>query len=648
MDTAFLSRITQAYGGDLSEVAGWIKANHPRDVADTLSHADEYVRGRFRFEERWDLEQTHVPVDLGDPVDWLKQPGNDPEFVYALNRMNFWKTLGKAWLFTQDERYSEAFVRQASDWIRNVPHTNENAKAWRTLETGVRLETWTRALGMMEGSKAVTDDFLTLLSDSLKEQCRYLMTVWDDYQRLSNWGIMANHGLFLAGVLLETQSWQTEAIRRLTEEVDMQVYDDGSHWEQSAMYHNEMLHQLLSVLFTARRLHIPLADRTISKVHQMARVSASWQLPDGTEPTLGDSDVIDQRDLMELAAVYFEDPLLKAKGERIPSSDAAWELGMDGIKAYGRLSIAHPSRKLTLLEDSGNAYWEDKGTLLHFKAGTLGAGHGHADQLSFDLYAQGRQVLLDPGRYTYVPGRDRYAFKESAAHNTVKIDGLDCYECKDSWEYSRMSCPTGFRGKEKEGHAYLEAGQLGWQKLGVFVRRKLIVIDSRLFVVCDELYSGGEHTLENFLHFHPDGKLTRKDDHSFLWQGPGGNLWGQVVGADTMIETSGFYSPHYNQKVPIQVLRTSLHGTGFQCLYTVLSLDGPVAIHKQAVHSVFKGITFPDVSIESFTINGWTLMVSHKEWGSPTDSAEAGGHVGWGQCILFEETQKNIGCVLAW
>ena len=67
-------------------------------------------------------------------------------------------------------------------------------------------------------------------------------------------------------------------------------------------------------------------------------------------------------------------------------------------------------------------------------AGTLGAGHGHSDQLHVDLYARGEDILTDAGRYTYVNKPERFEFKNSSAHNTVTVDDEEVYTPVDSWE----------------------------------------------------------------------------------------------------------------------------------------------------------------------------------------------------------------------
>src|SRR4030095_15782656 len=56
--------------------------------------------------------------------------------------------------------------------------------------------------------------------------------------------------------------------------------------------------------------------------------------------------------------------------------------------------------------------------------GTNNCGHAHADALSFELAANGRTLLIDPGTFTYTGSKDeRDWFRSSAAHNTLTVDG---------------------------------------------------------------------------------------------------------------------------------------------------------------------------------------------------------------------------------
>jgi uncharacterized heparinase superfamily protein len=58
--------------------------------------------------------------------------------------------------------------------------------------------------------------------------------------------------------------------------------------------------------------------------------------------------------------------------------------------------------------------------------GTESADHSHSDTLSVIVRRGNRDILIDPGTYTYVadPKWPDW-FRGSAAHNTVRVDGRD-------------------------------------------------------------------------------------------------------------------------------------------------------------------------------------------------------------------------------
>ena len=645
------AHVSDCFFGDGRATANWVRTHHPKAVASIIRAADLIAQDRFVFDRRWDLEHTKDPVSFPHGIDWLFQPGDDVEFVYAFNRMEFWKTLGEAWLLTGNEKYPQTFARQLRNWVAEVPHDEVHAKAWRTIECGIRMEVWMKALKMMEDSQAVDDTLLELAFQSLREHARFIASVWDSYQLLSNWGIMANHGLFVTSVMLppdaQSKRWVTLALSRLDQELQIQVADDGVHWEQSAMYHNEVLSQLLDVISLARTFHLPLPEGMEGKVHKMALYSATMEMPDGNEPSTGDSDLIDQRDLMERAASLFQDPALRTVGEDVPCCEAAWEMGLQGIERYLHVDVLQPenAKKLFLFPDGGHAYWKSGQTYLHAKAGTLGAGHGHADQLAFDLFHGGETVLIDPGRYTYVAGADRYWFKSAAAHNTVLVDGIDCYKPKDSWEYERMSKTCGIFVKEKQGYGFIRMGLLGYADRGVFIIRKLIVLDDDTFAVVDELYGTGNHLLESFFHLAPQGELSLLPD-SVCWQSARQQLFLTSPFPAGCTIKEGWASPKYHERIATKSLSFSKKMEGFGSMLVVLGFGRAPHVERIPVSSNFKKTVFPDRMIEAWKINEKVLVVSHQEWNSPTDSFLADGHTGWGQCVIFGPEDHDIGNVL--
>ena len=105
---------------------------------------------------------------------------------------------------------------------------------------------------------------------------------------------------------------------------------------------------------------------------------------------------------------------------------AAWWLGEPAWRAKPPARAAVGSR---LFPDAGLAVMAAGDVRVYADAGIMGpgrAGHGHADTMSVVVRDGEREILIDPGTYTYVgEAAWRGRFRGTAAHNTVRIDGRD-------------------------------------------------------------------------------------------------------------------------------------------------------------------------------------------------------------------------------
>ena len=122
-----------------------VRCRWPKSAEHTIFIADEICRGRYLFQDHWEMEPTHTAVDFGAEIagiDWAAVPFGDPEWLYAMNRHTSLVNLAKAWLYTGDDHYARQFAALLDDWIARVPLTEESAaNTWRSLETGLRCET---------------------------------------------------------------------------------------------------------------------------------------------------------------------------------------------------------------------------------------------------------------------------------------------------------------------------------------------------------------------------------------------------------------------------------------------------------------------------------------------------------------------------
>src|SRR5699024_1889950 len=135
------------------------------------------------------------------------------------------------------------------------------------------------------------------------------------YHLISNWGVIEYHGLFELAVTLpqspQTKKWIKLALSRLEKMIEIQVLDDGVHWEQSPMYHNEVLHCFQDVLILAKRNHINVGKTILDKVKQMSYANLAWIKPNGHHIMQGDSDDLSIKEYTSISAYLFKNPEFK-------------------------------------------------------------------------------------------------------------------------------------------------------------------------------------------------------------------------------------------------------------------------------------------------------------------------------------------------
>ena len=651
-------------------------------MAHILRVADEVCDKSFIFDLRWDMEQTSEIVHFSGEIEWNKMPKNDPEWIFQLNRMRFWICLGQAYAITHDEKYARAFADQLLDWIKRVPHVSENEKCWRTIEAGIRMCNWLKAMCYFEGSAAITDDVMKCFIASVAEHAEFIMGVWNSYNLMSNWGVMANHGLFMAGVMLpptaRTAEYTKTAISRLEKELEIQIYSDGSQWEQSPMYHNEVLRDFLDVCLLAHRnaVYIPFYPT----VQKMIDTAIAYQKPNGKELCFGDSDDIDSRDVITTAAVvaeYYAGRLshYKAAGYAKMDFESSWDTGEMARYNAAPAAADFASKSLFasgnyFITDPARAFSDSERPYLHFHCGTLGAGHGHADLLHVSLFANGEDVLVDSGRFTYVfAGGAREEFKDPTAHNTCIVDGRNFYDCADSWECSRLAKNVNRYYVENR---YCEGGHVGYAlREGAFVNRRVLALDDArtLFLVCDEFYGCGDHDYTQFWHFGGAGRVELIKDGGARFTSERNDVelltLTQNLSSFSQKLTDTRYSLHYNRAEKNKTLVTSWRTFGFSSMYTVISVNRAGFFEKTSadfprVYSNFKHVEFVPRKIEAVSVvrggKKYTAVIAHDEYASPTDTfcvggaglhtdstgfqTSKGGLTGFGEVVLFSPDGK--------
>lgn len=423
-------------------------------------------------------QPAYPPHFCGDDIDWGTRPVPDNEWVWQLNRMSFWGSMARAYWHTGDEKYAKEWAYQLLDWTRKNPNDEQHKHAWRSIEAGIRGNGWTSHFQYFLDSPNFTPEVLTAFLNSCYDHASYLMTV---YRSKSNWGLMEAEGLaFIALTFPEfkdSEKWLTEAIRRLNNEIDLQVYPDGHQRELAMGYHLGCIEWFIRTYDFAR-----MNGRTNAfpasyehKVQKMCEVPMKLCHPDGTNQQFGDAwagkPSQHQKKFQEWA-------------ERFNRQDFLY-LATNGKKGKkpDSTAFALPYSGLYSMRSS----WNKGAICLILKCGPDGGGHSQPDNGTFELSAGGRNLMPDAGSYIYSGDPESRAwFRQTKVHQTLTLKG----------ENSKYD-PKLVLWKPGKTNDILVVENQSYENLKH--RRSVFFIDKRYFIVVDEAIGKGTGDVD--IHF---------------------------------------------------------------------------------------------------------------------------------------------------
>jgi hypothetical protein len=279
-------------------------------------------------------------------------------------------------------------------------------------------------------------------------------------------------------------------------------------------------------MFALARIALDAAGRLPSpgydeQLERMIDLSRSVRHPSGRTPQIGDTDsgrilpagfarppAQDAQMWVAAAALGRSRPLSGAVDEEV-----AWTLGVESWTRADALSPAQPPP--AAFPNGGLYVLSGDGIHCVVRCGDVGqrghGGHAHNDALSYELSVGGLPVALDSGTYTYTSDHiARAAFRATAAHNTVSIDGreINPIEPTQVFELRQRTQPTVEDFVEGPDEARLTARHEGFLPA---IHRRTFELDKRpgALRIHDDLTGVGEHLVESFVHLNPelDAKL---------------------------------------------------------------------------------------------------------------------------------------------
>jgi asparagine synthase (glutamine-hydrolysing) len=482
-----------------------------------VAEAERILNGELKY-------FAHTFIKTGYPPDWHKDPVSgkrvepgkhwsaipndadvDIKFIWEASRFSMVYPLVRAYGFTRDEKFAEAFWELIHSWAEaNPPNTGPN---WMDgQEVALRLMAWTFGLYAFLESPATTSERIAQFTLMVAAQAeRIHKNIAYAISTHSNHTVSEALGLWVVATLFpelkESARYLSLGRRLLEQEAGTQIFPDGSYSMHSLNYHRFILHIYLYALRLAELSQSPAFSLVLDRL--AASIDYLHQLIDpetGQMPVYGSNDgalvlplnscdFTDYRPLLQLGAYITRKQLLFAPGPW--DEDLFWLCGTKSLSP-GPLPIRKQTDLKNAFPQGGTYILRGTDSQAIIRCTRFHSRPSHADQLHVDLWLHGNNIACDAGTYLYTsPGIWRNGLAHTSVHNTVTVDRQDQMKM-----VSRFTWTDWAQGRVlKHAENIWQGEHAGYKRLAdpVTHQRMVLSLGADRWLVIDDLAGNRSH-----------------------------------------------------------------------------------------------------------------------------------------------------------
>ncbi|PAJ74463.1 heparinase [Pseudoalteromonas sp. NBT06-2] len=393
----------------------------------------------------------------------------------------------KLWLYNLhyfDDLNSNSFAERKNThfcfinkWILENPACTGNG--WEPYPLSLRLVNWVKWFSKHDTVEQKHLSSMLQQANALSQQL--------EYHILGNHLFANAKALTFVGCYIgnsHAEKYLDLGLKLLDREIPEQFLEDGAHFELSPMYHEILLWDLLELIGLAKASQNEKLMRRLPYWSEVASKALYWLKsmihPDGEVSFFNDSAIG-----------------IAAKPQQI--FDYATSLGLNVIdtlpkvntnkqSGYSRIS----SSLYTLIIDHANV------------GPDYLPGHAHADTLSFELSVGDERVFVNSGTSLYGVSKERLRQRQTAAHNTVVVDGEDSSEVWSGFRVARRAYAKLLDVNQSGIEVCLQAQHDGYKRLkGKVTHSRRFTTNNNEIHIKDNLV-GKFNQASAFFHLHPD------------------------------------------------------------------------------------------------------------------------------------------------
>jgi len=500
------------------------------------------------------------PWDMSaDELDFESDPFNDRNWCFQLNSL---RPIDPALIlggYSKDEHFQYALELMIK-WIDCDNRYNDiSGMRWSDMATGIRA---LRLAFIIQNTQEhrYPKEIIEKLKDSAIKHIEVMMR--EVFVKDTNHGLFVVHGLMALCITcpkfsaeLKAREW---ANNRMQELLDSQFDEEGVHVENSPEYHFFIRDVVMGIINTGWYILEGMA----SKMDKIKQVSCWMIWPNNYIVPVGDSSA---------SKSFKRDWLNEVRKSNVG------DLCNENFKIQGKDYLFKNFIKSGyVIVRSPFSTPEESASMLFCLSAFQAVGHRQSDDLSFQLFENGGEIFVDPGKYTYnKESVGRIMVKSARAHNTLEIDGMN-YDMDEFAKYDSAL----IRNTVYEWGTALHFSRY-WDKFSTKHQRFLLYYPKEFLIVIDVIKSNKIREFRQWFHISEKfQKYEIGDDNSHIF-----------TGKERKLRVQFLSSPNHNHEVSIykgkEKPMIGWRSKGYQKLVPIYSFNQLIEADKCAIATGF-------------------------------------------------------------
>jgi hypothetical protein len=361
----------------------------------------------------------------------LSKEAGDIKYVWEKARFSYLYDILR-YDYHSEQDQSEFVFAEMEDFIDKNP-INLGPQYKCSQEISLRVLNWTYALFYYKNSTALSEERFLKIMNAIYWQLKHVR----DNINFSRIAVRNNHAitetltLYLSALLFqfipETNEWSASGKKWFEQEIDYQIYDDGTFLQYSMNYHRVVIQLLTWGIRLADLNNQKFKKSVYSKAAKsLTFLDACMDQKSGKLPNYGSNDGAlffkFTDDDYRVYTTQLNDLRVILSGKATAASESyAWY----GIRSFESVNSNNDG---TFSFDNGGYYIinEDQRIKTFLRCGAYKDRPAQADNMHLDIWIDGTNYLWDNGSYKYNTDKKTLQhFVGSAGHNTITVNKED-------------------------------------------------------------------------------------------------------------------------------------------------------------------------------------------------------------------------------